>query len=106
AVVSTPTAIYALGGTGEGGRPVLAVERFDGTAWATETTLPGAGLNAPAAAVIGDTIYLIGGFDTNTNVPTRRVHPVDLGTEQWAEAAPLPAPRGGHAAAVRDGRIH
>lgn len=106
AVVSTPTAIYALGGTGEGGKPVLPIERFDGTAWAIETTLPGAGLNAPAAAVIGETIYLIGGFDTTTNVPTSRVHTFDIRTKQWAEAGPLPAPRGGHAAVVRDGKIH
>src|SRR4051812_23851243 len=71
AVAATADAIYALAGTGgEQGGPVLEVERFDGAAWTDETKLPGEGLNAPAAAVIGDTIYIIGGFGTVTNVPT------------------------------------
>src|SRR3954468_22139002 len=73
AVVSTADAIYAIGGTGDSGRPVLEVERFDGTAWRDETRLPGDGLNAPAAAVIGRRIYVIGGFKTTTNVPTSEV---------------------------------
>ena len=33
AVVSDRETVYALGGTGEGGSPVLAVERFDGRVW-------------------------------------------------------------------------
>ena len=106
AVVSTPTAIYALGGTGAGGAPVLAVERFDGRRWTTETTLPGAGLNAPAAVVLDGRIYVIGGFNTTTNVPTDAVRVYDPTTHAWSDAAPLPAPRGGHAAAVLDGKIH
>lgn len=106
AVVSTGTAIYALAGTGAGGEPVLPVERYDGTAWAAEATLPGDGLNAPAAAVVGDTIYLVGGFNTTTNVPTDRVLTYNCATKAWGEAAPLPAPRGGHAAAVLGGKVH
>jgi N-acetylneuraminic acid mutarotase len=106
AVVGTSTAIYALAGTGEGGKPVLPVERFDGTAWAEETTLPGDGLNAPAAAVVGDTIYLVGGFNTTTNVPTAGVLTYNCTTQKWGEAAPLPAPRGGHAAVVLNGKVH
>lgn len=105
AVVVAGDAIYALAGSGEGGRPVLDVERFDGTAWRRETTLP-EGLNAPAAAAIGSRIYLIGGFSGVTNRPTERVRVYDTRTRQWSEAAPLAAPRGGHAAVVRDGRIH
>jgi N-acetylneuraminic acid mutarotase len=105
-VVSTGTAIYALAGTGAGHAPVLEVERFDGRAWTTETTLPVAGLNAPAAVALNGRIYLIGGFETVTNVPTDRVHVYDPATRTWSEAAPLPAPRGGHAAVVLDGRIH
>lgn len=106
AVVATPDAIYALGGTGEGGAPVLAVERFDGRAWRDETVLPGRGVNAPAAAVIGNLIYLIGGFDTVSNVPVATVRVYDVVTRTWREAAPLPAPRGGHAAVVMDDGIH
>ena len=106
AVVSTGEALIALGGTGAQGRPVLEVERFDGTRWQAEGRLPGNGLNAPAAAVIGRRLYLIGGFDMATNVPTDRVSVYDLDRRTWSESTPLPAPRGGHAAAVLDGRIH
>ena len=63
-------------------------------------------MNAPAAAAIGDVIYLIGGFGTTTNRPTTSVHCYNVKTRQWSEAAPLPAPRGGHAAIVFNGRIH
>jgi N-acetylneuraminic acid mutarotase len=106
AVVAVGDAIYAIGGTGAAGKPVMEVERFDGRAWRDEATLPGDGLNAPAAAAIGDRIYIIGGFETTTNVPTSDVLVYDTRTRAWSRGAPLPAPRGGHAAAVVDGKIH
>lgn len=107
AVVATDHAIYAIAGTGEkGGQPVLAVERFDGEKWTDETTLPGRGLNAPAAVVLGDKIFIIGGFNTVTNVPTADVSIYDTESRTWSKGAPLPSPRGGHAAAVLDGKIH
>ena len=106
AVVVAGGAVYALAGTGAGGAPVLVVERFDGAQWRDETRLPGRGVNAPAAAVLGDRIYLIGGFDTVSNVPVATVRVYDTLTHAWGEAAPLPAPRGGHAAAVMDDGIH
>src|SRR3979411_2525745 len=64
AVVATDAGIYVIGGTGAGGAPVMQVERFDGNDWRDETTLPGEGLNAPAAVAIGSRIYVIGGFKT------------------------------------------
>ena len=106
AVVTDGEAVYALGGTGANGDPVRSVERFDGKRWTEETTLPGEGLNAPAAAVLDGRIYVIGGFGTTTNVATVGVHVYDLDTRTWSEAAPLPAARGGHAAVVLDGKIH
>jgi N-acetylneuraminic acid mutarotase len=106
AVVATGDAIYAIGGTGAGGAPVLALERFDGKSWREETSLPGEGLNAPAAAAIDGRIYVIGGFKTTTNVPSADVLVYDTRTHVWSSAAPLPAPRGGHAAAVLNGKIH
>jgi N-acetylneuraminic acid mutarotase len=106
AVVVAGGAVYVLAGTGADGRPELDVERFDGHTWTKETALPGHGLNAPAAAAIGQRIYLIGGFDTTTNVPTAQVLTYDTATHRWGQAAPLPRPRGGHAVAVLDGRIH
>jgi hypothetical protein len=53
AVVASETAIYALAGTDDSGQPVLEVEAFDGKKWRTETTLPGQGLNAPTASIVG-----------------------------------------------------
>lgn len=106
AVAATADAIYAMAGTGPQGTPVQDVERFDGNAWRQEAKLPGEGLNAPAAAAIGDVIYVIGGFGTTTNRPTTAVHRYHIKTRQWSAAAPLPAPRGGHAAIVFNGRIH
>ena len=106
AVVAIDSGIYVLAGTGPDGRPVTSVERFDGKSWTNETTLPGEGLNAPAAAAIGNAIYLIGGFGTTTNRPVTTVHRYDTTSKKWDTAAPLPAPRGGHAAAVLNGRIH
>jgi N-acetylneuraminic acid mutarotase len=106
AVVATGDAIYALAGTGAGSAPVLPVERFDGTRWIVETTLPGAGLNAPAAAVLDGRVYVIGGFDGVSNRPVARVMAYEIATRTWRDVAPLPAPRGGHAAVALDGRIH
>jgi N-acetylneuraminic acid mutarotase len=106
AVVVADGAVYALAGTGSNGQPELSVERFDGHEWKHETELPGHGLNAPVAAAIGPLIYLIGGFDTTTNVPTSEVQVYDTRRHGWRAAAPLPRPRGGMGAAVLDGRIH
>ncbi len=107
AVVVAGSSILAIGGTGRSGAPVLTVERFDGRRWRVETRLPVAGgLNATAAAAIGSRVYVIGGFEGTGNTPTDAVHVYDLGTRAWSQAAPLPAPRGGHAAVVLDGRIH
>jgi N-acetylneuraminic acid mutarotase len=106
AVVSDGKTLYAMAGTGARGAPVLVLERFDGTAWRDEGIIPGPGLNAPAAVVLDAKIYLIGGFVTDTNLPSAGVLVYDIRTRSWSDAAPLPAPRGGHAAVVRDGRIH
>lgn len=106
AVVGDGRALYALGGTGAGSAPVLVLERFVDDAWREEGTIPGRGLNAPAAVALGGKIYLIGGFGTDTNVPSAQVFVYDTSTKAWSEAAPLPAPRGGHAAVAFEGRIH
>jgi len=102
AVVATSEAIYVFGGSsGQTG-----VERFDGKHWTVATQLPHGGLNAPAAVVLNQRIYLIGGFEEQTNLPTAAVDVYDPSANTWSAAAPLPAPRGGHAAVVLDGKIH
>ena len=106
AVVATVEAIYAMAGTGPEGKPVLDMERFDGKGWTREAALPGEGVNAPAAAAIGDSIYLIGGFGTTSNRPVTNVWRYNARSKQWNGVAPLPAARGGHAAIVLNGHIH
>lgn len=106
AIASDGTAIWALGGTDVSGQPVLEVERLQGAGWDDVATLPGEGLNAPAAAYLDGRIYVIGGFGTTTNDATAAVHVYDVEAGSWTQAAPLPESRGGHAAAVVDGKIH
>lgn len=106
AVTNSASAIYALAGTDDHGKPVLEVEKFDGDQWTVETTLPGEGLNAPTASIVDDRLYVVGGFLAVSNSPTGEVQVYDLKTRQWSEASPLPNPRGGHVAVVLDGRIH
>jgi N-acetylneuraminic acid mutarotase len=98
AVVSDGRSIYAF--------PVVTFERFDGKAWRDEGSIPGPGLNAPAAVALDGRIYLIGGFRTDTNIPTADVLVYDVKSKTWSAGTPLPAPRGGHAAVVLDGKIH
>ncbi len=43
-VVATADAVYAVAGTGQDGKPVLDVERFDGKTWTRDTVLPGEGV--------------------------------------------------------------
>ena len=105
AVVAVGDSVYALGGSGAGGTP-LEVERFDGKRWRVAGMLPGDGLNAPAAVALGGRIYLIGGFAGTTNLPVDSVQVFEPASATWSPAAPLPAPRGGHAAVVLDGKIH
>ena len=106
AAASSDAAIYALAGTDDQGKPVLEVEVFDGTHWNIETTLPGRGPNAPTASIVGNRLYVVGGFTAVTNKPTDEVQVYDLQTHQWSLVSPLPAPRGGHVAVVLDDKIH
>src|SRR4051812_14139602 len=98
AVVVVGDAIYAIGGTGAEGKPVMEVERFDGSAWRDETTLPGDGLNAPAAAAIGSRIYVIGGVKTKTQPPPTDGLVYDIQNRPGGRAPPPPAPPRGDAA--------
>ncbi|MEP6896099.1 MAG: kelch repeat-containing protein, partial [Chloroflexota bacterium] len=106
AVASSDSAIYALAGTDDHGKPILEVEKFDGQSWTMETTLPGLGLNAPTASIVNNKLYVMGGFEAVTNVPIDEVQVYNLITHQWTKARPLPNPRGGHVAVVLDGKIH
>jgi hypothetical protein len=60
AVVVARGSIYVLGGPS-----TAAVDRFDGTLWRRETTLPGGIVNAPAAVALGRKLYVVGGFSAS-----------------------------------------
>jgi N-acetylneuraminic acid mutarotase len=102
AVVATRAGIYVLGGSSG----TTDVERFDGTRWQVVTHLPHGGLNAPAAVARGGRIWVLGGFEQQTNLPTDRVEIYDPRANRWHDGPPLPAPRGGAAAAILAGTIH
>ena len=102
AVVATRSAIYVLGGSSG----TTAVERFDGTRWQVVSHLPHGGPNAPAAVALGGRIWVLGGFEQQTNLPAARVEIYDPRTNRWRDGPPLPPPRGGEAAAILDGKIH
>src|SRR5881394_2530275 len=87
AVVATTDAVYVLGGSAG----QLGVERFDGRRWTVATQLPHGAVNAPGAAVLDGRIYLSGGFESQTNLPTDAVEVYDPHANTWASAAPLPA---------------
>jgi N-acetylneuraminic acid mutarotase len=101
AVAVEHDSIYVLGGLSTD-----VVDRFDGKRWRRETTLPGGKVNAPAAVSLAGRLYVLGGFAGATNLPLTTVRVYDTATRRWSSAAPLPAPRGGHAAVVLDGKIH
>ena len=106
AVVANDAGIFSLGGTGANRQPVMPVEHFDGAGWRIVGSLPGSGLNAPAAVLLGDMLYLIGGFNLTTNVPTDKMWVYNTRRNVWTASVPLPSPRGGHAAVVHAGRVH
>ncbi|MBL8519048.1 MAG: hypothetical protein JNK75_00120 [Betaproteobacteria bacterium] len=109
AVAANESSIIAVAGTNAAGRPVLDVERFDGTRWTRIATLPteaAGGLNAPAAAFLGDALVLSGGFSATSNRPVANVWALDSRNGTWRPLPPMPAPRGGHAMVAWKGRLH
>jgi len=57
--------------------------------WTTLAPLPGGPRQEIAAAAIGDTIYVLGGFDDGGR-GTARVERYDVQTDRWTRAADLP----------------
>lgn len=109
AVAANDRFIVALAGTDAKGRPVRSVERFDGREWKITAPLPPGlegGLNAPAAAILGNALHLTGGFSATSNRPVADHWALDLATFNWTQRAPMPAPRGGHALIAHEGRLH
>ena len=45
-----------------------------------------------AAAMVGDAVYVVGGFDARTAASTRKVERLDLCTGRWSLVHPMSAP--------------
>jgi N-acetylneuraminic acid mutarotase len=109
--------VYLVGGLAERGRAIGAVARFDAAAaggkgaW-TSTGLPQLpeGRDHSGAAVVGSTMYIVGGRNGTQTSFEPRSWALDLdaaakGAGKWVQKASIPTPRGGVAVAQLGGRI-
>ncbi len=90
AVVTTDSRTYLLGGSS--GALLDRVDSFDGTAWrSNEAPLPNP-LNLPAAAAVGQRIYVVGGIATTgtTNAVWSSALGADGTLGSWRSEAALP----------------
>ena len=104
--------IYVFGGVERRGGKVLdAVEVFNPEAgergaWKKLAKLPTA-LAATSAAVVGDKIYVIGGWDRGgQNEAYGTVFEYDPAEDEFDQKRDMPTPRGGLGAAVFQGKIY
>ena len=101
--------IYVFGGLDDNGRSIAAVEAYDPRAntWERRRSLPQP-LNHLAAVSTGGRIYILGGytnFARDLNI-SRQTLEYDPAADSWTRKADMPWPRGGHGAALLDGRIY
>lgn len=88
--------IYIVGGQSvEGGLPVVSnrLLRLDARTgqWFEMANIPGAGLANTTAALVGDRIYVPGGFDGNTSSYNDIHWAYDITANTWIRRASLPA---------------
>jgi N-acetylneuraminic acid mutarotase len=101
--------IYVLGGFYD--HPLRALGRVDvydpGTdAWTQRRDMPEATTHRNAV-VIGDTVWMAGGFvGDNPGPATTHVWLYDVRTDQWSQGPPLPQPRGGGALYHAGAQMH
>ncbi len=112
AAVAFDGMIYVFGGVDRrGGRVLDAVEVFNPEAgergaWKKLTKLPQA-LAATSAAVVGDKIYVVGGWDRGgQNEVYGTVFEYDPEEDTFDQKRDMPTPRGGLGAAVAQGKIY
>ncbi|MGH7260938.1 MAG: Kelch repeat-containing protein [Nitrospiraceae bacterium] len=109
--------IYVLGGFAEpslSNLPSLTitnrVEVYDPAtnAWTTRAPLP-VGLHHAAAVVVGNRLYVIGGYTQSFLAlwhPVATVYLYDPDKDAWTERSPMPTPRGALAVAESGGKLY
>lgn len=105
AVVAYQGQVYAIGGDTEDGVSGV-VEVYDPVTdtWTRRTSKPRSVRNI-AAAVLGDRIYVPGGYDAMDQA-IAAVEVYDPQADAWSEVAPLPVPLFAYAIAVVQGRLY
>lgn len=108
--------IYVVGGFNEpslSGLKTLmvsdGVEEYDPSTdrWTSKTSLP-IGLHHAGAGVVGDRLYVIGGYTKSflsVWEPVASVYMYQPETDSWKERAPMPTPRGALAVAEYGGKL-
>jgi DNA-binding CsgD family transcriptional regulator len=98
--------LFAIGGYTRGGI-TGAVERYDPAVdqWTVLTISKPTRVSDIGAAVIGDRIYVPGGW-TAQEKPAAVVEVYDWTNEVWSQVAPLPRPLSAYALAVYKGQIY
>lgn len=106
AVTSANGKLYVLGGL-SGTKVVVNVEEYDPLTnqWRFVAPLPEP-LHHTAAASIGHSIYVVGGFATLAFDPVSTVYRYDIDADRWTRVADLPSPRGALAAVAINGKIY
>lgn len=107
AVAAAHGKVYLIGGIGSAPSILSSVEEYDPStnSWRFVAALPRPRHHA-AAVVLGQHIYVIGGFESLFFDAKSTVYRYDTRTDQWSEVAPLPFPRAALAAATIDGKIY
>ncbi len=110
-VVWRDSLIYCLGGTTSGSTSLTNVDIYNPATntWAVGTALP-SGFEMGGAAIIGDTIYMVGGLTRPATIWTTVVrgiiNPATPTTITWTQRAPLPVPNAVNAATALGGKVY
>lgn len=94
---------YAIGGFDTSRNSRNLVFAFDGSKWSPGPNLPIA-VNHPAAAAIGDDVYVAGGFTAGT--ATNRVFVLHKDARSWVELAPMHRARGALSLLAVESRLY
>jgi N-acetylneuraminic acid mutarotase len=103
--------IYVVGGYGNGTDRVLEGRRVQAyrvatNAWSTRRPLPSAKYGVNGVSALNGRLYVTGGFNSLTELPTKTVHTYNPATNSWVRKADLPAATAGGAQAVIGGQLY